>query len=189
MSRLAGTLFLGVLLGLVVGVTAQEQKTEAQQMPPMGPPEQMKEMAALEGTWDAVMKYKMDPSQEKWDESEGTCTFKYILGGCAMQSVYNSQMMGMPFEGISIHTYDRETEQWQVSWLDNMAARQSMYQGNMTEDRIVLTGEDLWKGLKYLSRITTYNMTDTSYDWMMEMSTDDGKTWSTTMMATYTKRE
>ena len=55
---------------------------------------------------------------------------------------------------------------------------------------MVFAGEDVMPGgEKVRSRVTSYNISDTTYDWMMEMSNDDGQTWYTSMKATYTKRQ
>jgi hypothetical protein len=50
-----------------------------------------------------------------------------------------------------------------------------------------MTGEDMMGGASMLTRITTKNMTATSYDWIMDMSMDQGKTWATVGTAVYTK--
>ncbi len=55
-------------------------------------------------------------------------------------------------------------------------------------DKTVLTGEDIYKERKYISRISTYNETSISFDWKMEHSMDGGKTFMTSGMAHYTRR-
>ena len=154
---------------------------------PMGPPEQMKECNFLEGTWTADTQWKMSDSTD-WIHSKATCEYTMILGGAALQMVYKSEMMGMPFEGLSIQTYDREIGKWQTTWTDNMSGRTSLYTGEKTEGKTVMMGEDIYQGHSYLARMTSYNETPTSFDWSMEQSMDGGKTWFMSGKAHYTKQ-
>jgi len=181
------TCFMAAVLLLgAAGLFAQEG---ADEMPPMGAPEQMKECATLVGTWDCASKMKMDMNSDEWMETEAVATYRMILDGCALEMTYEGPMMGMPFKGIGIQTFDRETGLWQMTWTDNMMARTSLYTGKREGDKLVMTGEDMYQGETYQSRITTYNETPDSYDWMMENSMDGGKTWITTGKATYTRRK
>ncbi len=175
-----------VLLLGAAGAFAQES---ADEMPPMGAPEQMKDCAALVGTWDCVQQMKMDMESDEWTESNAVATYNMILDGCALEVTFASEMMGMPFKGIGIQTFDRETGLWQMTWTDNMMARTSLYTGKRDGDKLVMTGEEMYAGETYPSRITTYNEKPESFDWMMETSMDGGKTWITTGKATYTKRK
>jgi hypothetical protein len=174
-------------------IAADEKATPAGQppagMPPMGPPPEMKELAPLVGDWTCTMKMKMDPSSDQWMDTKMTCKWAYVLDGAAitMETVSLDPMMGMTFKGFGIETYDREKKQWQMTWTDNMGARTSMYTGTRTAAGMTMTGEETMGGMTSLSRISTSNMTATSYDWKMEMSLDQGKTWMAVGTATYTK--
>ncbi len=178
-----------VLLALAAVPSGAFAQEDAQQMPPMGPPEQMKQCNALVGDWDVDAQMKMDMNSEEWTPSKGTATYRMILDGSALEMTYESPMMSMPFKGVGIMTYDRETDQWQMTWTDNMTARTSLYTGTRDGDRMVMSGEDKFGGMTYQSRITTYNEKPDSFDWMMENSMDGGKTWITTGKSTYTRRK
>ncbi|MDX9857972.1 MAG: DUF1579 family protein [candidate division Zixibacteria bacterium] len=158
-------------------------------MPPMGPPEEIKNAAKIIGTWDVATKMKMDTAQVEWMEAPAVVTFSYFLDGGAIRMDYEMEMMGMPFKGFSISTYDRETKQWQEVWVDNMSCRLSMMTGTEENGVRIMTGTDIWQGQEMLTKNTSYNFTDTSFDWTMESSVDGGKTWFTGMTATYTKRK
>jgi len=168
------------------GVAAQESE---QPMPAMGAPEQMQECNSLIGVWDVASKMKMDMSSEEWTDFEATATYRMILDGSAVEMTYEGPMMGMLFKGMGIQTFDRETGLWQMTWTDNMTARTSLYTGKREGEKMVMTGEDKYGGMTYLSRITSFNEKPESFDWMMENSMDGGNTWITTGKATYTKRK
>ena len=158
-------------------------------MPEMGAPKEMAMMAGLAGNWTFEMKMKMDPSDTAWTTATGTAEWKSELGGCAMRMDCHSKMMGMPFEGVAYWTYDRETKMWQNVWIDNMAGNMAMTTGNPdASGKIVMTGDCSMMGQKFLVRQTTTTVSPTKHDWMYEMSSDGGKTWWTSMTATYTKK-
>jgi len=169
---------------LVFLAVAQDEPVE--EMPPMGPPEQMKDIAFLEGVWDVAMVWQNDKDTSVWDSSTAVCTYKPILEGCAMYMTFESVMMNMPFNGVLIQSYDREKKEWQAMWVDNMGARMALYTG---EDRMVVSVEDIWQEQAFHSRMTNFNETPTKFDWTMEISFDGGQNWTVVGRATYTKRK
>jgi len=177
-----------LILGLsAVWITAQDSTNK--EMPPMGAPEQMKELTFLEGFWNVNMEWRDNDNSEIWNKEKAACSCKYVLSGCAMETRYQGTMMGMPFEGYMLDCYDRDKQQWQSLWIDNMGGKMSFYTGGKDGEKRVLTGEEMWQGQKYLSRVTTFNYTVTSYEWTMENSFDNGQTWQVVGKATYTKRK
>jgi hypothetical protein len=160
-----------------------------EQMPPMGPPAEMKELASLVGNWEYTMKLKMDPTSDQFQDIRMICKMAYILDGAALTMEHESVdlMMGMKFKGFGVETYDREKKEWQMTWTDNMTGRTGIYTGQRTDSTAVFTGEDLMMGQKLISRVSMSNLKPTSFDWKMEMSMDQGKTWMTSATATYAK--
>jgi hypothetical protein len=156
-------------------------------MPPMGPPEELKQVEVMNGEYDVKFFYKMDPMNEEWTETRATAVLRTVAGGGAQQMPFDGEMMGMPFSGMGLTTYDRETKQWQMTWVDSMGARISMYTGDFKDGKMVVTGKDLGQGMTYHSRLTTYNITDKGFEWKYEMSMD-GTNYMDTAKATYTKK-
>ncbi len=177
-----------LLLGATVQAQDSTEQKGAQEMPAMGPPEQMNEITYLVGEWDAVGKLKMDITSDEWTDYAGTCSYELICGGAIIQGVYKMPFMGMEFVGSLMQSYDRETEQWQMTWADNIGGRQSYYSGFRKDGKTVLVGEEKYQGMTTLARMTTFNETETSYNWTMEQSADGGKSWIMTMDAIYTKK-
>ena len=65
----------------------------------------------------------------------------------------------------------------------------SYYEGFKDGDKTVMTGEEISPdGRVLLAKITTYNETPEKFDWKMEMSSDNGETYVTGGIASYTKR-
>lgn len=159
-------------------------------MPPMGPPEQITAYSWILGTWDVDQKFKMGEADTSWIPTKGVAVYTSELNGSMIKMAYTSEMMGMSFEGTMLMVYDRITQKWQSIWIDNMSARMSYYEGKHDGDKMVLGGPDVnYDGSIVMARMTTYNETPDSFDWKMEMSTDGGKTYWLTGEAKYIKRK
>lgn len=189
-KKYAALLILVALLALAVPGFAQDTKGKEAPagMPPMGPPEEMKQLAGFVGDWTFTMKMKMDPADTNWMESNGTANYAYTAGGAALNMTTQQDMMGMKFIGLSWWCYDREAKKWQLSWIDNMAGRISLYTGTKTDNGAVFEGKEINMGKTYDDRISISNQTATSFDWKGEMSMDGGKTWMVWATAKYTKK-
>ncbi len=187
----AGALCLGTATVSLADHDEESPGQEAQAevgMPAMGPPPEMKELEAMNGEYSVKFFYKMDPMSEEWLETEATAVLSTVVGGGAQQLVFEGNMMGMPFSGIGLTSYDRHTTKWQTTWVDSMGARISMYTGDFKDGKLVVTGADPGpEGMMVHSRLTNYNMTDQGFDWTYEMSTD-GTNYMTGAKATYTRK-
>ncbi len=85
------------------------------------------------GKWTLVTKMWMDPSAPAM-ESKGTMECVPLLDGRFFQSVYKGDMMGMPFEGISVMGYDLYKKQFISTWMDNMGTMIMISTGTSNAD-------------------------------------------------------
>lgn len=83
------------------------------------PGENHKVLDILVGNWTHAARSWMAPDA-KPEESKGTSTNKWILGGRFLQSDVKGNMMGMPFEGLGMMGYDNMKGVYQGLWMDNM---------------------------------------------------------------------
>ena len=81
-----------------------------------------------EGQWNSVIKQWHDPASEPL-ESKGTCERKWIMGGRYLEEHYTSDMMGMPFQGMSITGYDNVQKKYFTTWIDNMGTGFMLFTG------------------------------------------------------------
>jgi hypothetical protein len=188
MSRTA-MILVGLLLLSVQVFAGDTTLTQAQEMPQMGPPAEMKQVEFLIGTWDYSMKMKMTPEDTSWMESKGTDKYESVYGGAALQFTNSQDMSGIPFIAGGLICYDREAKKWQMTWTDNMSAKISLYTGTRTADGSVFERSELVNGVVSIYRMSTSKVTPTCFDWKGEMSTDGRKSWMTWGMAKYTKRK
>jgi hypothetical protein len=168
--------------------TKKESAKEGMPMPEMGTPKEMAVLKPLVGEWKSAVKSKMDPSSEQWNESSGSVVCTEGLGGAVLQSVHKGNMMGMPFEGVGIYNYNRETKKYQSYWIDNLAAYPSLYDGEFDTKtgNLVFTGVDLWQGSKVYARMTLTMPKDNKFMMIFEQSMD-GKNYGRVMEITYSR--
>ncbi len=100
-----------------------------------------KMLATQNGTWDNEMTMWMEPGKPP-STSKSVSVNKMIIGGRYQQSTYTGQMMGEPFEGISILGYDNLKKKFVNSWVDNGGTGIMYMEGNYdpATKTITLTG-------------------------------------------------
>lgn len=75
-------------------------------------------IAKSDGEWNEDITFWMDPTAPPM-KTTGVVVNKMILGGRYQQSNYSGDMMGMPFEGMSLLGYDNGRKIIQSIWVDN----------------------------------------------------------------------
>lgn len=75
-------------------------------------------------------------------KSTGNAENKTVLGGKYQVSKHSGDMMGMPFEGMSILAYDNATKKFSNTWMDNWSTGIMMMTGDWdsTTRTMTLTG-------------------------------------------------
>jgi len=108
----------------------------------MTPAENHKALAKDVGKWKTETNSYMEPNTPAV-KSTGTAEVSMILGGRYQQSVYKGNMMGMPFEGISVVGYDNSKKAFVNSWIDNMGTGMMYMEGkwDATGKKITYTGK------------------------------------------------
>lgn len=99
-------------------------------------------LAKGEGSWKMVVRSWMDPSAPPM-ESEGVSEQTMILGGRVLEQRIQSDMMGVPFDGLGHMGYDNVTGEYWASWMDSMSTGCFMSKGTYDEaaGAITLHGE------------------------------------------------
>jgi hypothetical protein len=95
-------------------------------------------LAKSAGTWNCTMKSWMDPDGEPM-VSEGTEVSRMVLGGRYLESEYDGQAMGMPFEGRGVIGYDNAKKKYVGVWYDNMGTGIMNYEGDYDAGKKELT--------------------------------------------------
>jgi hypothetical protein len=96
-----------------------DSATMMQKMMEYGTPGAMHQMlASWNGTWrgeTTMWDYEGAAPQK----STGTAVNTMIMNGKYQSSKHSGNMMGMPFEGMSVTGYDNATKKFTSTWIDN----------------------------------------------------------------------
>jgi len=160
----------GVLLLLLIAVSALAQQSN--QTPPPNPctlPEQ-KQLEFWVGDWDLTW-----PGATASETGHGANSIKRIMDGCVVQE--NFSAMAQPLRGTSVSMFDTTTGIWKQTWVDNEGSYLD-FTGEFKDGQMILSREAIGlKGGKFLQRMVFKNISANEFDWSWESSRDDGKTW------------
>jgi|SRR5690606_16951483 len=76
-------------------------------------------LASEVGSWDEEMTMWMGPGAQP-QKFKMNCEISMIMGGRYQQGRHTGDMMGMPFEGISVVGYNNASGKMESTWVDNM---------------------------------------------------------------------
>jgi hypothetical protein len=96
--------------------------------------------------------------------------------------------MGMPFKGVGLDTFNRETGQYESYWIDTMSAHMSKMAGNFKDGKLMMSGEDMMMGQTQLTKSWGEKRGEDEVYLEMSVSMDQGKTWMTNMKMTYRRK-
>lgn len=136
---------LVLFLALIFATTALRAQTPEQMKvwtDYMTPSEAHKNLAKYNGEWKAEVTMWMAENQPPI-KSTGTTVNEMIMGDRYQSSSFNAIMMGQPFEGKSITSFDNATKKYQSIWIDNMGTGMMVLEGTMEEGSniIKMSGE------------------------------------------------
>jgi len=145
---------------------------------PDAPPETA-QFAFLVGRWDCTIR-SMKPDGSGYSEGRATWTGRFILGGWAIQDVWESvQPDGSRFYGTNIRSFNPKTRKWDNRWLPSGSLQWSYYQAEKVGDTMVMTGGEGVDaaGRAYLDRNTFSQIGPQAWRWRKDRSFDGGETW------------
>lgn len=142
----------------------------------MTPGDMHKWMASSNGKWDAEITSWMEEDKPPMTSKSGVEN-KSIMGGRYQESIYNGNMMGMPFEGRSLLGYDNSKKIFVNTWIDNMGTGIMFMEGTYDEasKTIHLAGKMTDIGGKDLDVRQTYKLVDDKHHHMEMFCTKNGK--------------
>jgi hypothetical protein len=108
-------------LALAASLGAQDAEKEKAMMQAWQkaatPAEGHKRLEALVGTFDAKMRSTVDASKPP-EDSVGTSTNTWVLGGRYVEQEYDGEFMGEPYRGIGYTGYDNIQKKYVSAWMD-----------------------------------------------------------------------
>lgn len=141
----------------------------------------------LDGSWSCETSFWMMPGGEP-QKSKGTSVNKSILGGRYVHADFSGDMMGQPFSGVGIYTYNNATKEYENLWIDSVSTGLMLTKGARDGNKINWTNEytDPMTGTKRTSRsVTTFG--ENTFTHEMFENGPDGKEFKTLELV-YTKQ-
>ena len=183
-------LIAAVLMSFTVSNSYSQDESMQKWMEYMTPGDMQKMLAKGTGEWISKSKFWMAPGGETM-ESEGESTGEMIMGGRYLMSKHSGNMMGMPFEGMSIEGYDNSLKLFMNTWIDNMGTGIMYLTGTWDESSksITYTGkmsDPISGGWVDVKEVVTYKE-DGSTSMEMYGQGPDGKEFKT-MELVFTKK-
>jgi len=84
------------------------------------PTENHRALAPLVGRFKVASKSWMDADSAP-EEMHGTMENRWILGGRFVQCTFESQMSGMPIQGVQTLGFDNAKQRYVATWIDNLS--------------------------------------------------------------------
>ncbi len=142
----------------------------------IGPMQQM--LASWNGTWNGDMTMWNNEGAPP-QKTTGTSVNSMVLGSRYQVSHHNSNMMGMPFEGMETIGYDNAAKEFEATWIDNFGSGIMVMRGPWDEatKTMTLTGTepDICRPGKTCTMRETFKIIDYNTQ-KMEMYGPDPKT-------------
>ena len=102
------------------------------------PAEHHEHLEAGIGEWDLVIRMWTTPDGEP-TETRGSATSRWILGGRCVETLYQGEVAGRPFQALRIEGYDNLSEKYIGTWRDTMGTYTLVFRGTCDEECLVRT--------------------------------------------------
>ncbi|MEJ2085740.1 MAG: DUF1579 domain-containing protein [Acidobacteriota bacterium] len=92
-------------------------------------------LATTVGSWDVTIRIwsDPDPEAEPASETEGTAVGRWILGERFVETLYEGEVLGRPFEGLKIEGFEKAIEKYVSTWRDNLGTYTLVFKGECEE--------------------------------------------------------
>jgi len=176
--KMIAAAFASLTLAACASAQAQQQ-TAAPPPPPCSTPE-FRQMDFWLGDWDAH--YTEDTSQP----AGGRNIITREYDGCVIQEAFNGGPQAQGLIGHSVSTYHAPTRQWRQTWVDNQGGYFALTGGPVGDD-FILNNTRITENAPY-QRMVFEDITQQSFTWRWQGSTDAGQTWTDQWVIHYVRR-
>lgn len=142
------------------------------------------------GSWNVVNERLMTRQCQSndWERFEATSDCESILNGLGNADSLHTDWHG-GFEGYSLRLFDKATQQWSIYWSDTSGARLfPPVIGQFVDGVGNFYGHDQEGGRDVLVRFRWTHDGPDSARWEQAFSIDDGQTWETNWIMSFTRR-
>ena len=145
-------------------------------------PLELSHWGKLVGRWSTTEE-SLKPDGSGWAPSAGAdWDFMWAFDGWGIQDNYTSPPASIHLDdeqtrqrGINLRIYDPVGKKWVMTWLTPKSTKPASFTAISNDQQIVMSG-DVVNPQGYHSRITFFDMTETTFEWKLEWSKDQ-ETW------------
>ena len=111
-----------------------------------------------------------ETNYEAWEMLDGAASLDRVFG----------EVDGRPFEGVSVRSLDRETNEWTIYWMDvwNTNLRIQV-QGRFEAGVGTFYGTEVYRGVEYRMRFLWKRVTESQARWEQAYQNPDSGDWET----------
>lgn len=160
--------------------TAKASGAEFGEIHPEAPAETA-QFGQLIGHWRAEQTIRNRDGSWSDKKTHAEWRWYYILEGHAIQDDWislskdeDSGQTAASVVGTNIRIYNPKEQQWVMAWIDKNSRRLATFTAVFENENIIMTGTD---NQGRLGRNTFHNITENSFDWKKEWTSDNGETW------------
>ena len=142
----------------------------------------------LAGRWYAHSRRltrPLDAADDQWEEFDSVHDGVLLPSGFGVADDY--RIPGRPdFVGLALQLYDPKSGQWQAYWY-RLGVLTASLVGRFDDGVGVFEGADTHEGRPIRTRYTWSQVTATTARWEQAFSADDGKSWESNWVMTYSR--
>ncbi|MEV6996612.1 hypothetical protein AB0N62_02785 [Streptomyces sp. NPDC093982] len=140
------------------------------------------------GQWEVRHRRRtdfLDPGSD-WEEFPATSRCQPLFDGAANLDEIDMPHLGS--KGLTLRLFDRETEQWSLTWSSSRTGKLfPPVFGRFEGERGAFYGDDVHDGKDVRVRFVWSGISATTARWEQAFSTDDGGTWLTNWTMDFTR--
>ncbi len=185
------TLFVLILTLAVLhpGPASPQAQTQSQGGPCTGP---YRDFDFWVGEWDVLNRNRPTDESTWYDTGMATARVYPVVAGCAIVEHWRGNAYGSFIEGFSLRSFNPNTGQWELAllWPTDGRPRFGVLRGGFRHNR----GEFFSRGIgaqgdTTFTRFTFSDITPQTVLWQDGNSADGGRSWSSSWIMEFTRRE
>jgi hypothetical protein len=146
----------------------------------------------LHGSWNVHNRYLKGRLQKStdWIEFDAQSDVHPLLDGLGQLDQYRALRDSNAIEGVTLRLFNPATGEWSLYWTDtvNPGVLLPPMVGRFNGDVGEFLGDEFVEGKRVLCRIYWTRTNPASPRWEQAFSDDDGRTWETNWVMTFTRR-
>jgi hypothetical protein len=146
------------------------------------------ELSFLVGDWKVRSKFRTGSNPDKWEETNGTSSFKFLFDKCLLREKLSIRRGDRPLTVLAMYSYNNISRNYQWMFAHSEHGVLSLFEGPLTGNKFTLKNSLEVGGRKFLfeRRLTK---TRNGFELIAKRSFDNGKTWRNDWFLNYYRKK